>query len=195
MAAMRALPVLISSLSLAACAPLQSPVVFDLRPVSTSAGDVIIRRASVETSYSAVTDRHALILGCNVDPNSPVCAIAVPNAEEDSAFRSEGERLIVHSDPRCRRLGAAINANESQVRMYRKALIRETGTERLYGVGHAYELGFMWHVRVARRIDDLNERTIGEKKRTLRHEMSHTIGATETAGSGWTAEDYATNCG
>jgi hypothetical protein len=29
----------------------------------------------------------------------------------------------------------------------------------------------------------------------LRHEMSHTLGAPETAASEWTAEDYATNCG
>ena len=178
------------------CAPHQSPVVFDLRPVTIRTGDVVTEtHASIETSYSPVSDRHAVLLGCDVSPDSPVCAIAVPNAEEDSAFRSEGDRLILHRDARCRRLGAAINSNESQVRMYRTAVVRKSGQKRLYGVGHAYELGFIWHVRVARRIDDLNERTIEQKKRTLRHEMSHTIGATETSGSGWTAEDYATNCG
>jgi len=61
-------------------------------------------------------------------------------------------------------------------------------------VGHAYELGYIWHVRVARRIDDLNERSLEEKTRTLRHEMSHTIGATESSAPGWSAEDYASRC-
>jgi hypothetical protein len=65
----------------------------------------------------------------------------------------------------------------------------------LYGVGHTYELGDAWMVRVARRIDDLNDRTLDEKKRTLRHEMSHTLGAPEYPGGVWTAEDYARNCG
>lgn len=79
--------------------------------------------------------------------------------------------------------------------MYRKALVQWSGSMRLYGVGHAYEIDDVWVVRVARRLDDLNDRTLDEKKRTLRHEMSHTIGATETPGSGWTAEDFALNCG
>ena len=178
-----------------ACAPHQSPVAFDLRPASIPPTDAIERPSSIETSYSPVTDRAAVLLGCDVSPDSPICATAIPNAEEDSAFRAEGERLILHRDIRCRKLGAAINSNQSQVRMYRNSLVRKSGKEHLYGVGHAYELGFIWHVRVARRIDDLNERTIDEKKRTLRHEMSHTIGATETPGPGWTAEEYATNCG
>ncbi len=79
--------------------------------------------------------------------------------------------------------------------MYPKALVRESGNGRLYGVGHTYELGDAWMVRVARRIDDLNDRTMEEKKRTLRHEMSHTLGAPEMPGEGWTAEDYAIRCG
>lgn len=78
--------------------------------------------------------------------------------------------------------------------MYPRALVRRSGGETLYGVGHAYELEDEWLIRIARRIDDLNERTLDEKKRTLRHEMSHTIGATETIGFGWTAEDYASRC-
>jgi len=178
-----------------ACAPHQSPVVFDLRRAPITPGADPARSSSIETSYSLVTDRAAVLLGCNIAPDSPVCATAIPNAEEDSAFRAEGERLILHRDMRCRRLGAAINSNQSQVRMYRNSVVRKSGKEQLYGVGHAYELGYLWHVRVARRIDDLNERTLDEKKRTLRHEMSHTIGATETPGSEWTAEEYATNCG
>jgi hypothetical protein len=193
---MRSTAFLTAALILAGgCAPHQSPVVFDLRPATPVTRDVVTSRPSIETSYSPVSDRHAALLGCDVSPDSPVCSIAVPNAEEDSAFRAEGDRLILHRDARCRRLGAAINSNQSQVRMYRKALVRKSGEDRLYGVGHAYELGYIWHVRVARRIDDLNERTLREKERTLRHEMSHTIGATENAGSGWSAEDYATRCG
>ena len=179
----------------AACAPRQGSLVFDLRPATVrSVGDAE-PAASVETSYSPVPENAAVILGCDVTPDSPVCSTAIPNAEEDSAFRSEGDRLILHRDSRCRRLGAAINSNASQVRMYRKALVKENGHDRLYGVGHAYELGYIWQVRVARRIDDLNERTLEQKKRTLRHEMSHTIGATESSSSGWSAEDYANRCG
>jgi hypothetical protein len=78
--------------------------------------------------------------------------------------------------------------------MYPRALVRASRGETLYGVGHAYELDDTWMVRIARRIDDLNERTIEEKTRTLRHEMSHTIGATESSAYGWSAEDYATRC-
>ncbi len=145
--------------------------------------------------YQPIPDDAAAILGCASATTSPVCAVALPNVEEDLAFRAEGVRLASHPDMRCRRLGNAISANGSTVRMYRKALVRWSGSMRLYGVGHAYEINDVWLVRVARRLDDLNNRTLEEKKRTLRHEMSHTIGATETPGSGWTAEDYATSCG
>ena len=89
-----------------ACAPHQSPVAFDLRPASTAPAEATVRPSSIETSYSPVTDRAAVLLGCDVSPDSPICATAIPNAEEDSAFRAEGERLILHRDLRCRRLGA-----------------------------------------------------------------------------------------
>lgn len=178
-----------------ACAPHQGTVVFDLRPAVSRSADDVGPGVSVETSYSPVSEAAAAILGCGVNPDSPVCSTAIPNAEEDSAFRAEGERLILRRDSPCRRLGAAINSNASQVRMYRKALVKETGPMRLYAVGHAYELGYVWQVRVARRIDELNERTLEQKKRTLRHEMSHTIGAPEGSSSGWSAEDYAVRCG
>jgi hypothetical protein len=147
-----------------------------------------------DDSYQSVPDRAAAILGCGSQGNSPVCEVAVPDAEEDSAFQAEGMRLVAHADPRCRRLGAAIIENEQNVRMYRKALIRYSGARRLYGVGHTYEVDDTWLVRVARRLDDLNSRTLDEKKRTLRHEMSHTIGATEDRANGWSAEDYANAC-
>lgn len=146
-------------------------------------------------NYEPVSHEAAAILGCTAAPNLPICSVTLPSAEEDSAFQVEGARLRDHSDQRCRDLGGAISANRDRIRMYSKALVRQSGNGRLYGVGHTYELGDAWMVRVARRIDDLNERTLEEKKRTLRHEMSHTLGASETPDGSWTAEDYATQCG
>ena len=145
--------------------------------------------------YEPVPREAAAILGCNQAPQLPICSVTIPSAEEDSAFQVEGARLRLHSEARCRDLGVAIEENKDRVRMYSKALVVESNNGRLYGVGHTYELGDAWMVRVARRIDDLNERTLDEKKRTLRHEMSHTLGAPETPNGGWTAEDYAVRCG
>lgn len=162
---------------------------------STTDADDVAPAADPSGEYEPIPDDAAAIMGCALSSSSPICAVAVPTAEEDSAFRAEGGRLSGHSNAKCRQLGEAILANESGVRMYRKALIRWSGPTRLYGVGHTYEIDDVWRVRVARRLDDLNERTLAEKLRTLRHEMSHTIGATESSGSGWTAEDYASNCG
>lgn len=178
----------------AACAPHRTAVVFDLRPgpahdTRTASPDAL------ETAYSPVSEKAAALLGCDVRPDSPVCAIAEPSAEEDSAFRAEAARLSEHPDARCRRLGQAIRENEPGVRMYRKALVRQAGGVRLYGVGHAYVLDYVWQIRVARKLDDLNDRSLDEKLRTLRHEMSHTIGATEVPGLSWSAEEYATRCG
>lgn len=183
-----------AAIVLAACAPHRAPVAFDMRRAGPTSTPSITSDSRIE-SYARVNRTDAAILGCDAAPESPVCEIGAPTAEEDSAFRAEGDRLASHADARCRKLGEAIAVYEPEVRMYRKALVRWTGVERLYGVGHAYEVNDAWNVRVARRIDDLNERTLDEKKRTLRHEMSHTIGATETPGAGWTAEDYASNCG
>lgn len=146
-------------------------------------------------SYEPVPREAAAILGCHQAPQLPICSVTIPSAEEDSAFAVEGARLRVHGEARCRDLGSAIEENKDRVRMYPKALVLESGRGKLYGVGHTYELGDAWMVRVARRIDDLNERTLEEKKRTLRHEMSHTLGAPETPTGGWTAEDYAVRCG
>lgn len=176
--------------------PAESPVpAWSLATGPPAAGTAGASAENTSEMYQPIPDNAAAILGCTGVPESPVCSVAPPNAEEESAFRAEGVRLATHHEERCRRLGEAISTNEPAVRMYRKALVRTSGSVRLYGVGHAYEIGDVWLVRVARRLDDLNERTLGEKLRTLRHEMSHTIGATETPGSGWTAEDYASNCG
>jgi hypothetical protein len=144
--------------------------------------------------YEPVPREAAAILGCSSAPAMPICIVTSPSPEEDSAFQAEGSRLRSHPDARCRALGQAIEDNRDRVRMYPKALVVESGNGRLYGVGHTYELGDEWMVRVARRIDDLNERTMDEKKRTLRHEMSHTIGAQEAPNGRWAAEDYAIRC-
>lgn len=184
-----AVPILV----LAACAPPRASVSFDLRAAGET-GASAEAGAERETEYTPVPPEAAAILGCDAAPTSPVCSVALPSAEEDSAFRAEGARLGEHPDPRCRKLGAAIIANERSIRMYPKALVRKSGGETRYGVGHAYEIEDEWLIRIARRINELNERSLDEKKRTLRHEMSHTIGATETIGFGWTAEDFATRC-
>lgn len=178
----------------AACAPQRVPVVFDLRRASEHEATSNETKAATDLEYAPVSTASAAILGCDATPSSPVCNIATPTAEEDSAFRAEGVRLTFHADARCRKLGAAIIANESGVMMYRKAVVRWSRGQTMYGVGHAYELDDSWMVRIARSIDDLNERTLEEKTRTLRHEMSHTIGATESSAVGWSAEDYASRC-
>ena len=178
---------------IAACAR-QTPVVFDLRPVAESPASSASDAAVVNDAYEAVPAASAAILGCDASPASPVCRTAEPTAEEDSAFRAEGVRLTYHADARCRRLGTAIIAHENSVQMYPRALVRFSRGELLYGVGHAYQLDNSWLVRIARNIDELNERTLAEKTRTLRHEMSHTIGATESSAFGWSAEDYASRC-
>ena len=182
-----------ASVLVAACATVRAPVEFDLR-AANEAGSGSEAPMGSDAEYTPVPPAAAAILGCDTSPTSPVCSVALPSAEEDSAFRAEGTRLSRHSDPRCRKLGATIIANENSIRMYPKALVRRSGGETMYGVGHAYELDDTWLIRIARRINDLNERSLDEKKRTLRHEMSHTIGATETIGFAWTAEDYATRC-
>ncbi|MEO7366561.1 MAG: hypothetical protein ABIZ36_01305 [Gemmatimonadaceae bacterium] len=179
-------------LAVAACAPAVQMETVALVPQPVGVTSRVIN--SVDAGYQPVTEKSAEILGCAAQANAAVCEIALPTAEEDSAFNAEGTRLVVHADPRCRKLGTAILENDSTVRMYRKALIRYSGDRRLYGVGHTYEIDDTWFVRVARRLDDLNERTLDDKKRTLRHEMSHTLGATEDRANGWSAEDYARAC-
>jgi hypothetical protein len=179
---------------IAACAPHRSQIAFDMRAVSVSEASGATGSTVAEEFYTPVTRDAAAILGCANSPGSPICEVGLPTAEEDSAFRSEGSRLLFHRDARCRRLGQAIIANEPGVRMYRTAVVRVSAGDKLYGVGHAFQIGSVWRVRVARKLDDLNDRTLEEKMRTLRHEMSHTIGATETPGWGWTAEDYASRC-
>jgi hypothetical protein len=174
----------------AACAPTRAP---DNAPLPQWS---YVPAAPAEAEeYFRVSPEAADRLGCTASPSSPVCEVAQPNAEEDSAFAAEGARLQNHEHPRCRELGVAIDEHRSSVMMYRKAMVRISNGQRYYGVGHTFEIGNAWAVRVARRIDDMNDRTLDEKLRTLRHETSHTIGASERGGMGWTAEDYASRCG
>lgn len=80
--------------------------------------------------------------------------------------------------------------------MYDRAIVRRAGPYRFYGVGHSYQSNGERMIRIARRLDELNERTIDAKTRTLRHEISHTLGAKERrVGGQWAAADYAERCG
>ncbi len=138
----------------------------------------------------------------DVDAPAPTTddVIATPLLEEvspseDSAFRAESVRLASHSEARCRILADAVRAHLDDVRMYENAIVRYLGPYKFYGVGHSYQRDGQWMIRIARRLDDLNPRTIAEETRTLRHEMSHTLGATEQrVGEEWSARDYAYLC-
>lgn len=115
--------------------------------------------------------------------------------DEAAAFSAEATRLAGNAEENCRKLGDAIQNHLSGVRMYDKAIVRRSGPYRFYGVGHSYQSNGEWMIRIARRLDELNERTIDAKARTLRHEISHTLGAKERrVGEEWSAADYAERC-
>ncbi len=117
------------------------------------------------------------------------------STDEAAAFQAEATRLASHSDENCRRLSDAIQNHLSGVRMYDRAIVHRAGPYKFYGVGHSYQSNGEWMIRIARRLDELNERTIEAKARTLRHEISHTLGATERrVGEEWSAADYAESC-
>jgi hypothetical protein len=114
---------------------------------------------------------------------------------EAAAFKAEGLRLQSHSEPNCRELAGAIAAHLDDVRMYERAIVRFAGPYKFYGVGHSYESDGKWVIRIARRLDALNPRTLSDELRTLRHESSHTLGASEwRIGGEWSAYDYAERC-
>jgi hypothetical protein len=134
----------------------------------------------------------------------PPCASSAAGAckeddistDEAAAFQAEATRLVGHVDENCRRLGEAVQNHLSGVRMYDKAIVHRSGPYKFYGVGHSYQSNGEWMIRIARRLDELNERTVEAKARTLRHEISHTIGARErSVGGEWSAADYAEKCG
>src|SRR5437868_753515 len=97
---------------------------------------------------------------------TPLLEEASPS--EDSAFRAEAMRLTSHSDPRCRMLADAMRAHLDDVRIYENAIIRYIGPDKFYGVGHSFQRDGRWTIRIARRLDDLNPRTLAEETRTLR---------------------------
>ena len=118
------------------------------------------------------------------------------STDEATAFQTEATRLASHTEENCRRLGDAIQNHLSGVRMYDRAIVRRSGRYKFYGVGHSYQSNGEWMIRIARRLDELNARTIDAITRTLRHEVSHTLGAKEiSAGEAWSARDYAERCG
>lgn len=124
------------------------------------------------------------------------CLEAGVSPDESAAFNAEATRLAGHAEENCRKLGDAIQSHLSGVRMYDRAIVRRSGPYRFYGVGHSYQRSGEWMIRIARRLDELNERTMEAKARTLRHEVSHTLGAREQRrGDEWAAADYAERCG
>jgi hypothetical protein len=117
------------------------------------------------------------------------------STDEAAAFQTEATRLATHTEENCRRLADAIQNHISGVRMYDRAIVRRSGPYKFYGVGHSYQSNGEWMIRIARRLDDLNGRTIEAITRTLRHEISHTLGARERGtGVEWSAPDYAERC-
>jgi hypothetical protein len=136
---------------------------------------------------------------CVVRSDAPFTASACMeddvSSDEAMAFQTEATRLASHAEENCRRLGDAIQNHLSGVRMYDHAIVRRSGPYKFYGVGHSYQNNGEWMIRIARRLDDLNGRTIEAITRTLRHEVSHTLGAREVSvGDAWSARDYAERC-
>jgi hypothetical protein len=180
-----------SFLALTACAhphyaTIGMPVEVDMETVAGSNPGI----GAVE----AVTNPSCRLLPASAD-RVPSCLLSSPSIEETAAFATEAVRLESHSDPKCQVLGAAISEHLPLVMMFDRALVRKSGLQRNYGVGFSYESNDEWLVRIARRFNDLTERSISEKLRTLRHEVSHSLGAPEEpAGQVWTASEYADRC-
>jgi hypothetical protein len=128
-------------------------------------------------------------------PSAGACRLEETSPDEVAAFKAEAMRLETHVEPNCRRLGTAMQPLLDGVRMYENAIVRYAGPYKFYGVGHSYQSEGKWMIRIARRLDDLNARTPVDEIRTLRHEMSHTLGARERrVGDAWSAKDYADRC-
>jgi hypothetical protein len=118
------------------------------------------------------------------------------SADEYAAFQAEAGRLSFHFERHCRRLADAMREHLANVRMYENAIVRYSGPYKFYGVGHSYQQqDGRWMIRIARRFDGLNPRSLDDEMKTLRHEMSHTMGAAEQrVGDEWSARDYAYRC-
>ncbi len=139
----------------------------------------------------------------DVDAPAPVSEVVIAtlslkdvSADEYAAFQAEAGRLSFHFERHCRLLADAMRAHLADVRMYENAIVRYYGPYKFYGVGHSYQQqDGRWMIRIARRFDNLNRRTLEDEMKTLRHEMSHTLGATEQrSGDEWSARDYAYRC-
>jgi hypothetical protein len=145
-------------------------------------------------TYSPIPEADADRLGCRDGSNLPICSVGLPSVEEESAFRSEAIRLAEHPNAHCRILSRAMWRNLPQVRMYPRALVSESRGVRYYGVGHSYRSADQWQIRIARRLTELNPRPLDQKVRTFRHEVAHTLGASEERLLQWSAEEYADRC-
>jgi hypothetical protein len=149
---------------------------------------------TADETYTRISDGDAARLGCKGSTENPICQVGLPNGEESAAFRSEAVRLESHPDLHCRNLSNAMLENLPQVMMYPRALVTEVRGVRYYGVGHSYKSEGRWQIRIARRLGDLNPRSLDQEVRTFRHEMAHTLGASEERLLGWSAEEYAERC-
>jgi hypothetical protein len=181
-----------AALALAACAhphyaTTGVPVEVDMETVAPSHPGII----SVDTPANP-----SCAVGTSSAGRVPNCLLSAPSIEETAAFAAEAVRLESHDDPNCQVLGAAISERLPSVMMFDRAIVRKSGLQRTYGVGFSYESNDEWLVRIARKFNELTERSISEKLRTLRHEVSHSLGAPEeSAGPSWTASEYANRCG
>ena len=149
---------------------------------------------TADETYTRISDTDAARLGCKGSAENPICQIGLPNGEENAAFRSEAVRLASHADLHCRNLSMAMWENLPQVRMYARALVTEVRGVRYYGVGHSYKSDGHWQIRIARRLGELNPRSLDQELRTFRHEMAQTLGASEERLLEWSAEEYAERC-
>jgi hypothetical protein len=180
---------------LAACAHLPSA-----SPADAVAAQYELARAIFDVEAPFPSDELGTAFPCVSGDETPsrtsLCRLVELSSDEAAAFSAEAARLERDPNPICRRLGEAIENHLADVEMYENAIVHQLGPYRFYGVGHSYQYEGRWTIRVARRLDELNDRTMDEKTRTLRHEMSHTIGAPERrVRHGWSAADYAEQCG
>ena len=150
--------------------------------------------ASANTSFEMSGDVVDVDPADHLTVPPPAKSVEISN-DESTAFRTEAARLQLHSEERCRLLGIAMQDQLPNIQVFEKAIIRYVGPYTFYGAGYSFQKNGQWTIGVARRFDDLNPRTIADETRTLRHEMAHTIGASERRfAENWSARDYADRC-
>jgi hypothetical protein len=180
---------------LAACAHLPSA-----SPADDVAAQYELALVNFDVEAPLPPDDRGAAFPCVARDETPsrtsLCRLVELSLDEAAAFSAEAARLELDSNPRCRRLGEAMQNHLAEVEMYENAIVHHLGPYKFYGVGHSYLYEGRWTIRVARRVNELNDRTMKDKTRTLRHEMSHTIGAPERrVRNEWSAADYAEQCG